>query len=316
MTRIAILDDYQGVALKSAPWERLRGRVKISVFRDHLEGADALAARLAEFDVLVLNRERTQLDQPLIARLPQLKLVATSGMRNKAVDTRAAQLAGVQVCGTQTLGYPTVELTWALILGLARHLVAEAQAIQSGCWQTALGVGLRGKTLGIVGLGRVGGDVARIGRAFGMDVLGWSRTLTPDAAQVCGARCVPFEELLAHSDVLSIHAPLTAQTRNLIDAPQLARMKSSALLVNTARGGIVNEAALAEALRQGQLRGAALDVFEQEPLPPNHALLGLPNLLLTPHIGYVVEENYHTAFGQIVENIEAWLDGRLLRPLE
>ena len=299
-----------------AAWETLEGRAQITVFRDHVNAEAALARRLAPFDVLVLNRERTPITANLIARLPRLRLIVTSGMRNKSIDLEAARVAGVQVCGTQTLGYPTVELTWALILAQARHLVSETRSVGSGRWQTAVGIGLRGKTLGVIGLGRVGSEVARIGVAFGMRVLAWSRSLTSETAAACGAEYAPFETLLGESDVLSLHVPLTAQTRALIGASALARMKPQAMVVNTSRGGVVDEAALAAALRDRRIRAAALDVFEQEPLPADHALHGVPNLLLTPHIGYVVEENYRVTFGQALENITAWLDKRPLRLLE
>ncbi len=316
MKQIAVLDDYQGVALEMAPWETLAGRAHVVSFRDHVTDADALAARLAPFDAIVVNRERTPVGRSLIECLPRLRLVATSGMRNKAIDLAAAREAGVQVCGTETLGYPTAELTWALILAQARHLVGEANAVAAGGWQTTVGTGLRGKTLGVIGLGRIGAEVARIGTAFGMSVLAWSRNLTPEKAAACGARSVPFEDLLRQADVLSLHVPLTGQTRGLIGPAALSMMKPGAWLVNTARGGVVDEQALAEALRTRRIRGAALDVFEDEPLPAAHPLRGLPNALLTPHIGYVVEENYRRSFGQIVENLDAWLAGRVLRPLE
>jgi phosphoglycerate dehydrogenase-like enzyme len=316
MKQIAILDDYQGVALSLGPWERLKGRAGVTVFRDHLDDPKALADRLAGFHVLVANRERTPITAELAAALPQLELVVTSGKRNSAIDVEAVAARGAAVCGTDSLGYPTAELAWAMILGFARHLPEETAAMRAGGWQSSVGMGLNGKVLGIVGFGRVGADVGRIGAAFGMKVLGWSRSLTDERAAAAGASSAPLETILREADVVSLHLPLTAQTRHLIGARELSMMKPGALLVNTARGPIVDEAALIEVLRQKKLRGAALDVYDQEPLPAAHPLRALGNVLLTPHLGYVTEENYRMQFSQIVENIEAWLDGNLLRVIK
>jgi phosphoglycerate dehydrogenase-like enzyme len=313
LKRVAILDDYQGVALTLGPWDRLAGRVELTVLREHVGDRDRLAELLAPFDVIVANRERTTIDEALVQRLPRLRLLATSGMRNSAIDMEALAAAGVTVCGTETLGYPTVELTWALILGHARHIVEGANSMRGGGWQTRVGVGVQGKVLGVVGMGRLGKAVARVGVALGMKVIGWSRSLTPEQAAAVGAEAVSFATLLQQSDVLTLHVPLNAQTHHLIGEPEFAAMKPGALLVNTARGPVVDEAALIRAIEQGRLGGAALDVYDQEPLPADHPLRRLDKVLLSPHVGYVIEENYRVAFAQIVENIESWLDGHPTR---
>jgi phosphoglycerate dehydrogenase-like enzyme len=313
MKKIAILDDYQGVALSLGPWEKLKGRAEVTVFRDHLDDTKALIARLSGFHVLVANRERTLLGAEVLAALPHLELIVTSGKRNAAIDVGAASARGATVCGTDTLGYPTAELTWAMILGFARHLPAEATAMRAGAWQTTVGMGLNGKVLGIVGFGRVGTDVGRIGAAFGMKVLGWSRSLTEERAAAAGASSASLETILREADVVSVHLPLSTETRHLISTRELSMMKPGALLVNTARGPIIDEDALIEALKSNKIRGAALDVFNHEPLAASHPLRKLNNVLLTPHLGYVTEENYRMQFAQIVENIDAWLNGKPVR---
>ncbi|MDB5728842.1 MAG: Hydroxyacid dehydrogenase [Noviherbaspirillum sp.] len=313
MKKIAILDDYQGVALSLGPWEKLKGRAEVTVFRDHLDDTKALIARLSGFHVLVANRERTLLGAEVLAALPHLELIVTSGKRNAAIDVGAASARGATVCGTDTLGYPTAELTWAMILGFARHLPVEATAMRAGAWQTTVGMGLNGKVLGIVGFGRVGTDVGRIGAAFGMKVLGWSRSLTEERAAAAGASSASLETILREADVVSVHLPLSTETRHLISTRELSMMKPGALLVNTARGPIIDEDALIEALKSNKIRGAALDVFNHEPLAAGHPLRKLNNVLLTPHLGYVTEENYRMQFAQIVENIDAWLNGKPVR---
>lgn len=313
MKKIAILDDYQGVALSLGPWEKLKGRAEVTVFRDHLDDTKALIARLSGFHVLVANRERTLLGAEVLAALPHLELIVTSGKRNAAIDVGAASARGATVCGTDTLGYPTAELTWAMILGFARHLPVEATAMRAGAWQTTVGMGLNGKVLGIVGFGRVGTDVGRIGAAFGMKVLGWSRSLTEERAAAAGASSASLETILREADVVSVHLPLSTETRHLISTRELSMMKPGALLVNTARGPIIDEDALIEALKSNKIRGAALDVFNHEPLAASHPLRKLNNVLLTPHLGYVTEENYRMQFAQIVENIDAWLNGKPVR---
>lgn len=306
--RIAILDDYQGVALTSADWSPLRGRADVTVFRDHLADREALARRLAPFDAICVMRERTPVDAALLAALPRLRLIASTGGSNASIDEEAASARGVEVVHTHYSSTPTIEFTWAAILGLVRGIATEAASVRAGGWQVGLGTELRGKTLGIVGLGRIGSRVARIAQAFGMHVIAWSQNLTDDDAAAAGATRVPKDALFARSDVLTIHTRLSDRTRGLVGADQLAAMKPSALLVNSSRGPIVDEAALIDALRERRIAGAAIDVFSEEPLPPDHPFRTLPNVLATPHIGYVTEEMYRTFHGDTVANLVAWLD--------
>ena len=313
MIRIALLDDYQGVALAAADWSSLDGRAEVVAIRNYLESDETVIERLAGFHVLVLNRERTALTRRRLTGLPGLKLVVTFGMRNAAVDIDAASEAGISVCGTKTLGYPTAELAWALILALFRHIPLEAGAIAGGQWQTTVGRGLRGRVLGIAGLGRIGQDVARVGAAFGMRVIAWSRSLDPQKAAALGVECVDRETLFREADVLTLHLPLNKDTRGLVGRETIALMKPEAVLVNTARGALVDEEALVEALGQKRLSAAAIDTFEIEPVPPDHPLARLDNVILTPHLGYVIEENYRTTFGEALEDIVAWLDGKPIR---
>ena len=312
--RVAILDDYQGVALHSADWSDVEARADIEVFSDHLDDEARLADRLRHFEAIVLMRERTPVPASLLARLPKLRLLVTTGMGNAAIDLAAATEAGVTVCGTRGLNYPTAELTWGLILALARRIPAEDAAIRAGHWQTTLGEGLQGKTLGVIGLGRLGSQVAHVGRAFGMDVVAWSRSLTAARAAEAGAGLSPSKEaLLERADVVSIHVVLNDGSRGLLGGAELARMKPSAYLVNTSRGPIVEEAALIEALRTRTIAGAGLDVFDREPLPADHPLLDLDNAVLTPHLGYVTKETYEVFYGDAVEDVVAYLDGRPVR---
>jgi phosphoglycerate dehydrogenase-like enzyme len=315
MIRVAILDDYQGVALRLADWQSLHPQAQMQAFTDHLDDRDALARRLHAFECVVLMRERTPFPRALFEKLPNLRLVVTAGMRNASIDLAAATARHVQVCGTEMLGYPTAELTWGLILALLRQIPREERALREGRWQTTLGVGLRGKTLGVLGLGKLGTQVAAIGKAFGMNLVAWSQNLTAERAQAAGARLVAKEELFAAADIVTIHVVLSDRTRGLVGAADLARMKKTAYLVNTSRGPIVEEAALVATLRARRIAGAALDVFEPEPLPADHPLTALDNLLLTPHLGYVTEENYRLLYAQAVEDIRAFLDGKVLRPL-
>jgi phosphoglycerate dehydrogenase-like enzyme len=313
MVKIAVLDDYQGVALTMADWSRVQAAATVDVFRDHVSDAAALVERLAPYDVVVLMRERTPLPATVSAMLPELKLVVTTGRRNASIDVEALRARGVPVCNTESPPGATAELTWALILGLSRHVVTSAADVRDGRWQTTVGVDLAGRTLGIVGLGRIGTQVAKVGRAFGMDVLGWGRHLTPDRAEAAGARSVPLDEVLASSDVVTIHVVLSDETRGLIGERELALMKSHALLVNTSRGPVVETSALVRSLETRRLGGAAVDVFEEEPLPVDHPLRSTPRLLATPHIGYVTEGGYRVFYGQVVENIEAFLAGSPIR---
>jgi phosphoglycerate dehydrogenase-like enzyme len=315
MLRAAILDDYQNVALSLADWAGLTPDVAATAFTDHLDDADALARRLQDFEIIVAMRERTAFPASLIARLPRLKLLVTSGMRNSAIDVAAAVARGVVVSGTDMLGYPTAELTWGLILSLARGLPREIEATRAGRWQVGLGVGVRDKTLGVIGLGKLGGQVAQIGRAFGMTVLAWSQNLTADKAAAAGAKLVSKEDLLRQSDFVTVHLVLGPRSRGLIGAAELALMKPTAYLVNTARAPIVDEAALIAALAGRRIAGAALDVFEPEPLPAGHALRRLDNLIVTPHLGYVTLENYRQIYAQTIEDIRAFLAGKPIRVL-
>jgi phosphoglycerate dehydrogenase-like enzyme len=315
MTRVAILDDYQQVARQIVDWASALPGAEITAFADHLAGEDAVAARLADFDVVVAMRERTPFRRSLLARLPRLRLLVTTGMRNASVDLAAAAELGITVCGTAGSGSSTVELTWALILSLVRHVPAEDASIRAGGWQRTVGTDLAGATLGVLGLGNLGRRVAAIGLAFGMDVVAWSQNLGAEAAATAGARRVEREELFRLADVLTIHLVLSDRTRGLVGAAELALMKRSAYLVNTSRGPIVDEAALVEHLRAGRIAGAALDVYGVEPLPAGDPLRTLANSVLTPHLGYVSERTYRTFYGEAAEDIAAFLAGRPVRVL-
>jgi phosphoglycerate dehydrogenase-like enzyme len=308
--KIAVLDDYQGVALTLADWSPVAARAQLDVFRDHLADADAVAERLLPYDIVCVMRERTPLRSELIERLPNLKLIASTGPRNASIDLTAAAARGIQVAHTGYFGSPTVELTWALILAGARHIVAEAGAVRAGGWQHSIGEDVSGKTLGVIGLGNLGSKVARIGLAFGMQVIAWSQNLTAEKAAAGGAALVSKEELLRRSDVVSIHLVLSERTRGLIGPAELSLMKPSARLVNTSRGPIVAETALIAALEAGRIAGAAIDVYDVEPLPPNHPYRKIANLLATPHIGYVSRGLYERFYRDTVSNIVGWLDSR------
>jgi phosphoglycerate dehydrogenase-like enzyme len=309
-SKIAVLDDYQGVALKIADWSAVEARAQVDVFSDHLANADALAERLHPYDIVCVMRERTPLRADLIERLPNLKLIASTGPRNASIDLEAASARGIAVVHTGYFGSPTVELTWALILAGARHIVSEANAVRSGGWQHTIGDDLSGKKLGIIGLGHIGSQVAKIGLAFGMSAIAWSQNLTAEKAGAVGAALVSKEDLLRQADIVSVHLVLSDRTRGLIGAGELALMKRNARLVNTSRGPIVAESALIAALAAGQIAGAAIDVFDVEPLPPDHPYRNMRNLLATPHIGYVSRGLYERFYRDTVSNIIAWLDAR------
>ena len=313
--RVAILDDYQDAARRFADWRPLENRVEIVVFRDTLHDEAALAQRLEPFDIVVATRERTPFPRTLIERLPRLKLVASTAMRNFAIDMEAARARGITVCGTTSLGYPAAELTWALLLGIARRIAVEDRAMREGRWQSTVGVGLRDKTLGVLGLGKLGAQVATVGKAFGMRVVAWSRNLTDARCTEIGVERVEKVALFEQADFVTIHLVLSERTRGLVGAAELGRMKKSAYLVNTSRGPIVDEAALLAALQERRIAGAALDVYDREPLPADHPFRSLDNVLLAPHIGYVTEENYRAFYGECVENIDAFLHGRPTRVL-
>jgi phosphoglycerate dehydrogenase-like enzyme len=308
--RIAILDDYQNVALSMAEWSRLDKRATITVFNDHLADPDAVVARLQSFDIVCVMRERTPMTRAIIERLPKLCLIASTAMRNASIDLEAAAERGVEVVHTGYSSTPTIELTWALILASARNLVAETASLRAGGWQRFVGDDLAGCTLGVLGLGNVGGAVARIGKAFGMEVIAWSQNLTADRAAEAGAVLVTKEELFRQADIVTIHLVLSGRTRGLVGANELALMKPTARLVNTARGPIVVEADLLAALRNGKIAGAGIDVFDQEPLPRDHPFRSQANLLATPHIGYVSRVLYARFYQDTVDNIRQWLDAR------
>ena len=315
--RCAVLDDYQGVALASADWSALADRVDVRVLHEHLTDRDALVAALEDCEILVVMRERTPMDAELLDRLPRLRLLVTSGMRNASIDLAAAARHGITVCGTTSSAEPPVELTWALILGLARHVRAEAQGLrEGGPWQSTVGTDLAGRTLGLLGLGRIGSRVARVGLAFGMDVLAWSPHLTDERAAEHGVRrAADKRELMAGSDIVSLHLVLSDRTRGIVGEDELRAMRPTARLVNTSRAGLVDGEALLRALREGWIAGAGLDVFATEPLPADDPLRTLPNVLALPHLGYVTEANYARFHGGAVEDIEAWLAGAPIREL-
>ncbi|MCY4386348.1 MAG: D-2-hydroxyacid dehydrogenase family protein [Desulfurellaceae bacterium] len=315
MVRVAVLDDYQDVARKMTDWSVLPADVEVAVFRDHLTDQAAVARRLKDFDIVMAMRERTPFPRTLLEQLPRLRLLTTTGMRNAAIDMQAAADCHVLVCGTGGVLYPTAELTWGLILSLLRHIPDEDQATRAGRWQVSMGLGLHGKTLGLMGLGRLGSEVARVGNAFQMDVIAWSQNLTAERAAERGATLVSKDELLARADILSIHLVLSARSRGLIGHQELNRMKPTAYLINTSRGPIVDEAALIAALHDGTIAGAGLDVFDEEPLPLDHPLRRTANTVITPHIGYVTEETYTVFFAETVENIQAFLQGAPVRVL-
>jgi phosphoglycerate dehydrogenase-like enzyme len=308
--RIAVLDDYQDVALSLADWSALDARASVTIFNDHLADSDAVVARLQPFDIVCVMRERTPITRTIIERLPKLRLIASTGTRNAAIDLEAAAERGVQVVHTGYTSTPTIELTWALILGSARNLVAESTSLRGGGWQQSVGDDLAGRTLGVLGLGNVGGAVAQIGNAFGMRVIAWSQNLTAERAAEVGATLVTKDELFRKADVVTIHLVLSGRTRGLVGAAELALMKPTARLVNTSRGPIVVEADLVAALRNKKIAGAAVDVFDQEPLRLDHPFRALPNLLATPHIGYVSRGLYARFYQDTVANICRWLDGQ------
>ena len=314
--RLSILDDYQGVALDMADWAPVRARgVEIVVERQPFAGEDEAARALADSEIVAAMRERTPFPRSLIERLPKLKLLITTGMRNASFDLNAARDRDVTVCGTEGGNEDTAELAWGLILGAARRIAEDHHTMRQGGWQTRIGHRIAGKTLGVVGLGRLGSAVARVGLAFRMTVIARSQNLTAERAAQVGVERVAKDELLRRADILSVHVVLSARSRGLIGRDDIARMKPGAILVNTSRGPIVDSAAVIEALKEGRLGYAAFDVYDREPLPADHPLRQAPNVLLTPHIGYVTQENYRSAYPQIVEDVLAFLDGRPIRVL-
>ena len=311
-SRVAVLDDYQQVAARFGDWTTVDAEV---VFFDRHIDAAHLPAVLAGFDVVVAMRERTPFPASLLEQLPDLRLLVTTGQRNASIDLKATAALGITVCATGYLSTPASEHTWAMILAATRRLPTEFASVTAGGWQETVGMGLAGRTLGLAGLGRLGTAVAKIGLAFGMDVIAWSEHLTTERAEAVGVTAVSKEELLARSDILSIHLVLSDRTRGLFAATELAQMKPSAILVNTARGPIVDEAALLEALRRNDIRGAALDVFDVEPLPLDHPFRTLPNVVVTPHLGYVVDDQYRIFYADAVEDITRFAAGSPVRVL-
>ena len=315
--RCAVLDDYQQAATELADWSPVADRVEVTSFPEHIATEDELAAALAEFDIVVTLRERVPFPASLLARLPRLKLLVASGMRNTVIDYAAAEAHGVTVCGTASSSTPPVELTWALLLGLARGIVEEANSLRSGGpWQQTVGADLHGRRLGLLGLGKIGSRVAHVGLAFGMHVTAWSQNLTKEYADEVGVELAASkEELLSTSDYVSVHLALSDRTRGLLGPAELALLKPTAYLINTSRAAIVDQDALLAALHEGRLAGAGIDVFDLEPLPADHPMRTAPRLLATPHLGYVSRSNYETYYGEAVEDIRAFLDGAPVRRL-
>lgn len=313
LRRLAILDDYQGVALTLGPWHMLPPDLQVDVFHDTLKDPDAIAARLLPFDAILIMRERTPFPRSLIERLPNLRLLITTGARNRSVDATACAERGIVFCGTPSIGEPTADLTFGLILALARDIPGQDQALREGRWQTEVGMGLEGKTLGVIGLGKLGSRVARIGAAFGMKVIAWSANLTAETAAAVGATLVDKATLLRESDVVTLHLVLSERTIGILGAAELALMKPTAFLINTSRGPLIDQAALVRVLNLGLIGGAGLDVYDEEPLPHDHPLLQTPNTVLTPHLGYVTEQNYRTYFAGAVEAIAAYSNGQPIR---
>jgi len=314
LQRLAILDDYQDVTLKLGPWDRLPGLEK-TVFRDTIADREALVARLMPFDAILAMRERTPFPRALIERLPNLKLLMTTGERNRGIDAEACAERGIIFSGTPSFGAPTVDLTWGLILSLARRIPEQVNALHAGQWQTKIGLGLEGRTLGVVGLGKLGSKVAKVGQALGMKVIAWSTNLTAEAAAAVGAARVEKHELFAQADVVSLHLILSDRSRGIVGAAELAAMKPGAMLVNTSRGPLVDQPALLKALHAGRIQ-AGIDVYDIEPLPSDHPLLKAANTVLTPHLGYVTEENYRAYFAGAVEAIEAFQAGNPIRVIK
>jgi phosphoglycerate dehydrogenase-like enzyme len=311
--QVAILDDYQGAALQSADWSPLQGKAKITVFRDHLSDPAALIERLKPFAVLCVMRERTPLTRAILEQLPNLKLIASTGSRNASIDVAAALEHHITVCNTGYRANGAIEMTWALILSMLRNVSAEFASVQKGGWQISVGSDLAGKTIGLVGLGSIGGRMAKIAQAFGMNVVAWSQNLKRQSAEEHGALLVTKEELFRTADIVSIHLVLSPRSKGIIGALELGLMKPTAYFVNTSRGPLVDEIALIDALKNRAIAGAALDVYDLEPLPASHPFRSLDRLLVTPHIGFVTEETYKIFYHDTVENVAAWISDAPIR---
>ena len=316
MLKVAILDDYQNVSQEFVDLEKLSGKYEFKIFSEpFIDESDALD-QLADFEALLIMRERTPMTKNLIDNLSKLKFIITSGLRNKSIDLDAAKKRKVIVCGTESNIHPTPELTWALILGLARNLKEEIDNMYQGYWQTTVGIELKGKILGLIGLGRVGSQVAKIGKAFGMQVMAWSENLNLDTCKELDVLPSSKEDLIKNSDFLSIHVQGGERYKDCITLKEMDKMKKTAFLINTSRGPIINEDDLIIALSTNEIAGAGLDVYEKEPLPENNKLRFLPNALLTPHIGYVTAENYSIYYSQMIEALESCVNGKPIRIIE
>jgi phosphoglycerate dehydrogenase-like enzyme len=315
---VAVLDDYQGVARGLADWNSLGEKVYVRFFHDHVEEEDELVQRLEQFEIIAIMRERTPFPRSLIEKLPRLKLIVTTGKRNASVDLDACKARGITVCGTDAgaSGASTVELTWGLIIAVARGIPKEDLGLRHGRWQIAIGAALRGKTLGVLGLGRLGSQVAGIGHAFGMHVIAWSQNLTAERAKDAGAELVTKQQLFKRADVVTIHLVLSDRTRRIVSHEELGWMKPTAFLVNTSRGPIVDTPALIEALYSEKIAGAGIDVYDREPLAHDDPILHAPNTVLTPHLGYVSDESYKSFYRETVEDIAAWLKDKPIRMVE
>jgi phosphoglycerate dehydrogenase-like enzyme len=313
--RVAVLDDYNGAAEQSADWSRLSGIADVTFFKDHLTDPRRLADRLRDFEIVVIERERTPFRQDLLAALPALRLLIATGPVNWSIDFACAAERGITVCGTEAVQTYTPELTLGLILALARRIVAEDRVVRAGGWQSGVGSSVKGKVLGLIGLGRIGRMMTELVRPLGMDVIAWSQNLTAETASAVGVRRVEKDELLATADYVSLHVVLSERTRGIIGAGELARMKRSAFLVNTSRGPLVDESALVAALSERRIAGAALDVFDVEPLPAAHPFRTLENVIITPHVGYITDDQCRLFYGQVIENIEAYVAGKPIRLL-
>jgi phosphoglycerate dehydrogenase-like enzyme len=317
MPRCAILDDYQNVALTVTDWSKVKGDLDIKVFNQHLGGPENVIKALQGFEIVVAMRERTGFPRAVIEKLPALKLLITTGLRNASIDVAAAKERGVTVCGTPSTGNPTSGIAIGLMLELTRRIGYENARMKAGVpWQSTIGVDLDGLTLGVLGLGKLGTRTARIAKAFGMKVIAWSQNLTPEKCQEAGVDYVSKEDLFRQADFITIHVILSQRTRGLVGAKELGLMKPSAYIINTSRGPIIEEAALLSVLREKKIAGAGLDVFDVEPLPVDHPLRKLDNVVLTPHLGYVSMQNYRAYFGGVVEDIRAFLDGKPVRVME
>ncbi|MEH7235608.1 D-2-hydroxyacid dehydrogenase family protein [Bacillus sp. JJ1562] len=316
--KCVILDDYQNVALQLVDWSLISNEVKITSINKHIYNEDELVESIIDYEIIIIMRERTPFPASLLKRLPNLKLLITSGMRNASINMNVATTLGITVCGTASSSQPPTELAWSLILGLSRNIVQESQTLRSnGPWQSTIGTDLYGKKLGLIGLGKIGSRMAQIGKAFGMEIIAWSQNLTKERTDEIGVdKADLLEELLEKSDIVSIHLVLSDRTRNLIREKELQLMKRDAFLINTSRAAIVNQEDLVVALKNNWIAGAGLDVYEQEPLPENHSFRELPNVLALPHLGYVTRANYETYFREAVEDIQAFLRGEPIRVLK